>query len=181
LQQSKRKATKNNFFPLLFFQNLLTSTMDACAYFETVSEVYDSWERVKRVENYQETVGIALFDKMFMLAPDEEWGMFTWNREDFQNKDEKFMTFAKKFVRMLDMAIDMLGPDMEIVEEQMYELGGAHQRYGVLPVHFDIMGRALALVLADLLGDRFTATTKSSWKSVYGFMSTTMIQGSVGI
>ena len=155
--------------------------MDSCAYFETVSEVYDSWERVKRIENYQEIVGVALFDRMFEMAPDE-WGIFPWSREDFQNKDEKFLTFAKRFIRMLSSAIDMLGPDMEIVEDQMYDLGAAHKRYGVTPKHFDIMGKALEHILEALLGNKiFTATTKKAWKSVYGFMSTTMIQGSVGL
>lgn len=154
--------------------------MDSCVYYETVSEVFDTWESVKRIENYEERVGVALFNRMFDVAPDD-CSIFPWTKEHFQKKDPKFLAFATKFIRMIDMAVDMLGPDMDIVEEQMYGLGVAHKRYGVTPKHFDIMGKALEHTFQGILGNKFTPSNKKAWKSVYSFMSSTMIQGAAGI
>ncbi|CAB9517764.1 Involved in oxygen transport in the brain. Hexacoordinate globin [Seminavis robusta] len=153
--------------------------MDSCAFFGTVSEVYDSWERVKRIPDYEETVGIALFDRMFEVAPDQWGNVFNWTRDDFQNKDEKFLGFANKFVRMLDLAVHMLGPDLEIVEEQMHDIGVSHRNYGVLPIHLQLMGESLAHTLQGLLGSSFTPATKQAWKDIFGFWSTSMIQGAI--
>jgi len=154
--------------------------MDEVAYFETVSEVLESWERVKRMPSYDEKLGVALFTRLFEVAPDGGWEIMPWTKADFDAKDAKFLKFAKSFVRMLDMAIDMLGPDLEIVEEQMYELGVSHGKYGVLPMHFEHMGKALDFVLQDMLQDLYKPSTKKAWTSVYRFITTTMIQGSVG-
>lgn len=76
----------------------------------------------------------------------------------------------------------MLGPDMEVVEEQLYDLGQSHQRYGVLPKHYDLMGRSLIIALENIVSEKvFDAKTKKAWKEVFEFMSLTMIQGAAGI
>jgi hemoglobin-like flavoprotein len=118
---------------------------------------------------------------MYTMAP-EAWGMFPYTRDDIDNKPIKFVSFVKKFVRMLDQAVDMLGPDMEIVEDQLYDLGTSHKRYGVTPKHFELMGKALIVVLKKVLGRRsFTPITDKSWNEIYKFMSMTMIQGAAGL
>jgi len=118
---------------------------------------------------------------MFELAPDE-WNVFSWGPEDFQNKTPVFLEYSKTFVRMLDMAIDMLGPDMEIVEDELYQLGTMHKRYGVTPRKFELMGQALVDTLQKILGKRsFTDRTGEAWNEIYGFMSMTMIQGAASM
>ena len=118
---------------------------------------------------------------MYDIAPDQ-WGIFPWTPEDVANKDEKFMTFAKKFTKMLDQAVDMLGPDMDVVEGQLYDSGVMHKRFGVTPKHFEMMGQALVFTLKKILGRRsFTEKTEKSWNEIYQFMSMTMIQGAAGI
>jgi hemoglobin-like flavoprotein len=132
---------------------------------------------VKGIAQYEETVGIALFDRMFEVAP-EEWGtIFPWKREDFQQKSPRFLNFAKKFVRMLDLAVHMLGPDMEIVEEAMFELGASHAKYGMQPKQFDVMGESLEYALQGLLGSNFTPAIKQAWRTVFRFWSGAMIHG----
>jgi hemoglobin-like flavoprotein len=154
--------------------------MDSGSYFEVVSEVSESWDKIKRIPTYDEMFGVALFHRMFEIAPDK-WELFPWKREDFENKNEKFIVFTKKFVRMLDMAVHMLGPDMDIVEEQMYDLGSSHERYGVTPEHFDLMGQALIHTLKMVLGPRsFMDRTEQSWQEIYSFMTKTMIKGATG-
>ena len=72
---------------------------------------------------------------MFKLAP-AVWSKFPWghvakkkasssadcSKEDLAANPE-FVAFARNFMSMLDLAIDMLGPDLDFVEGQLQELG----------------------------------------------------------
>lgn len=40
-----------------------THMMDSGSYFETVSEVTESWDKIKRIPTYDEMFGIALFER----------------------------------------------------------------------------------------------------------------------
>jgi len=118
---------------------------------------------------------------MFKLAPGA-WTVFPWGKgnvseeELFQNKE--FLAFAKRFTEMLDMAIDMLGPDLELVEEQLTQIGVMHIGFGVMPEHYPLMGEALVEVLEQKLGkDIFSAKQKMAWQTTFTFMSTKMLQG----
>ena len=117
---------------------------------------------------------------MFDFAP-AVWRSFPWGHgiqegQDF-TENKEFAIFARNFVGMLDMAIDMLGPDMDLVEEQLQVLGVAHIGYGVMPKHYPLMGRALMDTLEEKLGQRFTKQHKESCNTVYTFMCVSMMQG----
>ena len=118
-----------------------------------------------------------LFRRMFETAPDD-WSTFSFTEDDVENKSDKFLEFAKRFVKMLDLSVHMLGPDMEIVQEQLYDLGAAHERYGVTPKHYELMGKALVYTLSTVLGRRScTEATKDSWEKIYTFITATMMEG----
>jgi len=118
--------------------------------------------------------------RMFEIAP-AVWTQFAWG-EPLQpgeklSENTTFVMFAKRFVGMLDMAIGMLGPDLEAVEGQLQHLGVRHINYGVMPKHYPLMGKALLNTIEHLLGDSFTEKLHDSWNSIYTFMSVTMMQG----
>ena len=118
---------------------------------------------------------------MFQIAPDA-WSVFPWGRDIRPGEDLKenrqFVSFAASFVSMLDMAIDMLGPDLEEVEEQLGSLGTRHIAYGVMPSHYPLMGKALIGTLEHLLGPEvFNEQIHESWSGIFNFMSMTMMQG----
>ncbi len=118
---------------------------------------------------------------MFQIAPDA-WAVFPWGRDirigEDLSENKQFVSFASSFVSMLDMAIDMLGPDLEEVEEQLGSLGTRHVAYGVMPSHYPVMGKALIETLEKLLGpDIFNEKVHESWNGIFSFMSMTMMQG----
>ncbi len=117
---------------------------------------------------------------MFQIAP-TVWSHFAFGKGVEEGEDlthnEHFIVFAKQFVGMLDMAIDMLGPDLEMVEEQLQQLGIRHIRYGVMPKHYPLMGKALLQTIENKLGDQFTDRHHDSWNAIYTFMSVSMMQG----
>ena len=88
------------------------------------------------------------------------------------------MKHATRVVRMLDAAVNMLGPDLEPVSRTLEALGARHVSYGVLPEHYPVVGEALLSTLEIALGDAWTPTAEEGWKGIYSFVSTTMIKGS---
>jgi len=103
---------------------------------------------------------------MFEIAPDA-WSCYSFNKKDVEEKSEKVLVFAARFVRMLDMAVEMLGPDMDIVAEQLAEIGALHKQYGVSARQYDLMDQALTHTLGTLLPpELYTETTKNAWDKV---------------
>jgi hemoglobin-like flavoprotein len=80
---------------------------------------------------------------------------------------------------MIDTALNMLGPDLELVTEIMTDLGMKHVRYGVKPEMFPFMGDALMHTLETTLKSDFTEDIKESWVIVYSALSEDMIRGQV--
>lgn len=85
---------------------------------------------------------------------------------------------AVYMIQMLDTALNMLGPDIELLSEIMAELGAKHKRYGVKAEMFVFMGESLILMLEKLLGNQFTEATREAWKETYGELSNDMILAS---
>lgn len=150
------------------------------SYFEVVADVSATWLQVKNIPDFKTVVGVELFTRMIEIAPDA-WSVFPWSKGIGRGvnlaENKRFVIFAKRFVSMLDMAIDMLGPDLEMVEGQLQQLGIRHISYGVMPKHYPLMGKALLNTLEHLLGDKFDDKRHDSWNAIYTFMSVTMMQG----
>ena len=77
---------------------------------------------------------------------------------------------------MLDTALNMLGPDIELLTEIMEELGEKHIRYGVKAEMFGVMGEALIHTLDAILGDDFTDQVREAWETTYRELSADMIK-----
>ena len=78
---------------------------------------------------------------------------------------------------MVDRAINLLGPDTELLTDILLELGTKHERFGVKSSYYPTMGVALIQALQELLGpDKFTTNVKNSWLEVYQALSYDMIR-----
>merc|ERR1712151_401440 len=56
-------------------------------------------------------------------------------------------------------------------------LGMRHISYNTNEAYWPLLGKAVNMTLADLLGDRFTPEVENAWNVVYGFTSSIMIAG----
>ena len=89
---------------------------------------------------------------------------------------KRFIMQGTYLIQMLDTALNMLGPDIELLGEIMADLGAKHVRYGVKPEMFAIMGDALIITLKETLGkDIMNESTTAAWKETYAELSTDMI------
>ena len=112
-----------------------------------------------------DTTGETFYDRLFDISPNLR-NLF---RSDMTLQGHKLMT-------MIGMAVDGLN-NVEFFIPLLRDLGRRHVRYGVLPVHYAIVGAALIWTLQEKLGEEFTPEIKDAWKEVYRIVSKTMIEG----
>jgi methyl-accepting chemotaxis protein len=92
---------------------------------------------------------------------------------------KRFIMHAAYLIQMIDTALNMLGPDIELLTEIMTELGIKHVRYGVKPEMFPIMGDALIHTLETTLKDDFTDNIRDAWVETYKALSQDMIRAQI--
>lgn len=83
---------------------------------------------------------------------------------------------AAYMIEMLDTALQMLGPDIELLTDILTELGQKHVRYGVKPEMFKTMGESLLLTLEQVLEGSFDNATREAWVETYKEISQDMIR-----
>lgn len=88
----------------------------------------------------------------------------------------RFKMHSAYMIQMLDTALGMLGPDIELLSDILLELGSKHERYGVKPEMFMVMGKSLNHALSKVLGKSFDAATQEAWKETYAELSNDMIR-----
>lgn len=79
---------------------------------------------------------------------------------------------ARTVVSMFDSVLQMLGPDTDLVEEILSQVGQRHKDLGVTPAFFPVMGTALIDALASTLGENsFQKDHREAWEEVYTELS----------
>ncbi|KAL7557860.1 hypothetical protein ACA910_010911 [Epithemia clementina (nom. ined.)] len=149
--------------------------------YTTITHVMESWEQVRRMKDYETTAGKILFQQLFKKEPKTRvlFGfpidLDTDSQELLQSK--RFLMHASYLIEMLDTALQMLGPDIDLLTEIMLDLGAKHQRYGVGPDMFPVMGEALLYTLKATLKGDFTKDIEQAWIETYKELSGDMIRG----
>jgi hemoglobin-like flavoprotein len=119
---------------------------------EEIVRVRSSFDMV-----FANTTGMmtAFYDRLFELAP-EFRPMFP---ADMSVLKQDFISKLAVLVGSLDQKTGLLaGTDM---------LGRNHQRYGVKPEHYPVVGEALLWSLARGLGPHWTDEVEQAWRKVY--------------
>lgn len=76
---------------------------------------------------------------------------------------------------MMDAALSMLGPDMDLLNEIIGELAEKHKRYGVTAPMFPILGEGFLVALETHLGASFfDSNMKTAWQETYDLLSNEM-------
>lgn len=58
-----------------------------------------------------------------------------------------------------------------------HDLGHRHVDYGTQPVHYELLGQALLVALAEFVPD-WGPTDRAAWIRLYGLVAQTMLEGS---
>jgi len=78
---------------------------------------------------------------------------------------------GKNIGQMLNTMFSVLGPDMDLLQTVLLDIGAKHCKLGLSPDHFILLCRALLEVLAKAMGDDWTAELKTAWFQVIRFFS----------
>lgn len=154
--------------------------MDELSY-NTISTVIDSWEKLRQLKDYEEVAGRGLFIKLFKKCPKAKvlFGFPIDTDTDCPElvKSKRFIMHSSYLIQMLDTALNMLGPDFELLVEIMVELGDKHRRFGVQAEMFPVMKDSLILTLREKLSDSdFTEATEAAWNQTFDGLSSIMIR-----
>lgn len=82
---------------------------------------------------------------------------------------------GKRLMAMIAVAVNGLNHIEDLVPA-VQDLGRRHAGYEVQEPHYATVGAALLDTLETALGDSFTPEVKAAWGTVYGVLSSTMIE-----
>eukprot|EP00980_Cylindrotheca_fusiformis_P015357 scaffold4306_cov154-Cylindrotheca_fusiformis.AAC.3 len=154
-----------------------------CQYFESKSIFFinENCECKYHAARTHCFIGTTICNIRFFALEPRAIKVFSFGR-DIVKPDDALMEsqlvrdHAKSYVRMVDRAVDMLGPDVELLTEILLDLGVNHSRFGVEVSFYPPMGQALILTLEEMLGDKFTTEKKESWLECYAALSYAMMR-----
>ena len=101
--------------------------------------------------------------------------MFKFSRHEDVRVNPMFKVHATAIFQMLQYMIELLGPDMELLEGDLIALGVRHVKYGVHKEFLPIMSRAIDFVLTNLLGNTYLGDHQASLMLVLDYIVSKMI------
>lgn len=139
----------------------------------------DSWERARRRPDFDEFFGTTMLLKMFEMEPETK-KVFGFDL-DFEPTAEELkkngqLHIATTILQRFDASLNLMGPDYELLEEILTELGKRHVGYGVKAHFFPFMGKAIMHAMAETLQDKWTPEVNTAWTEVYQEISGTIMK-----
>jgi hemoglobin-like flavoprotein len=110
--------------------------------------------------------GRVFYDHLFTIAPE----LRVLFKGDMNAQ-------AHKFIEMLAIVVGLLS-NPTALSQTLTQLSHRHRGYSVHDKHFDYVGDALLLTLADILGEEFTPELKTTWRDLYNMVATAMKRSS---
>jgi len=149
--------------------------------FTTACVIVDSWTMVKRVKNWENVLGAVFLQKLFEIAPELQqlWGFESGKLHPSVFKEEKARQKGAALLLAVGNAVDLLGPEMEPLEQELFALGRRHIHMKAEAHHWPFVGEALMYTMKRTLRTRFTDYDEAAWREIYAFLSYWMIEGLV--
>lgn len=116
-----------------------------------------------KVAPISDAAAAIFYEKLFAYDPSVR-PMF---KGDMSEQGKKLISVLATVVQNLDR--------LETIEGAVKDLAVRHAGYGVVPKHYDTVGRALIDTLQAGLGDAFTPEVRGAWLGCYAAISAKMI------
>jgi len=167
--------------------SLPVSAMKSAPTAQMRSTVERSWDQVQVLGTY--AVAKSLYRNTFRIMPDAvhlfppqvrskyaEWSSDETGDESNIFDSPALRKLFSKFINAVGCAVAGLHDTATLVPMLM-QLGRRHLSYGVGAPHFQTLGRAFNLTLAEILGDDFSQEVAAAWTMAFNFMSSIMLEG----
>jgi hemoglobin-like flavoprotein len=116
------------------------------------------------VERDADGFAATFYGRLFAVEP----GLRPLFRGDLRQQGAKLMAVLRIVVGTLH--------DLKPLETTVVELARRHRAYGVVTLHYALVGQALVWTLDRFLGDGFTLAARTAWITAYTAISDRMIQ-----
>ncbi len=111
---------------------------------------------------------------MFELEPAAR-PMFKFTMHEDVRLNPMFKVHAMTIFQMLQYMIDLLGPDMELLEGDLLALGTRHVKYGVRKEFLPVMCQSIDFALTNLLGGAYITNHRGSLLAVLDYIVSKMV------
>lgn len=113
----------------------------------------------------------------FLELEPQTRAIFNYDVEKDNNATAANDMTSKMMIDMIDFAVSLLGPDLELIEEGLIALGRRHKKYGLLTRHLFSMEHAVIYALEEMLGDCFTRQDRRAWETIFQMVIKAMAVG----
>jgi hemoglobin-like flavoprotein len=142
--------------------------------YATVMQVCSTWDKFKSAD--QTGAGQTIFLRLLELEPKAR-SMFKLAPDESAGSSPQFEAHARTIFDMIDLIVCMLGPDLDPLVDDLYDLGRRHVKHGVPMAYLYIMERSVIDSMSKLLGVTYTEADREAWRVIFQFLTTHMIRG----
>jgi hemoglobin-like flavoprotein len=140
-----------------------------------ISLVLDSWDQARfGSKDFDKEFGMVALERLFVLQPRAK-KIFGYDKGEDVGKSHAAV-HANAFAGVFDSVFQMLGPDVDFLEEILMQLGRRHKVMGVNPSYFPFMGQALIFSLEKFLNKELTQEQREAWEEVYDGISNEIVK-----
>ncbi|XP_001640562.2 neuroglobin [Nematostella vectensis] len=141
--------------------------------------VQDTW---RLLIPSQKKTAMIFYLKLFTLDPifKEVFSFHTENEGQLE-QDERFLFQSRKFMEMINSAVDRLN-DISLLVMILKSLGEVHwTKFKIKPEYYEPVGKALIYSISKGLGSLFNDEIGEAWQAMYDLMSGAMISGTKAV
>ena len=144
--------------------------------YEEIALVLDTWDeaRLSSTGNFDANFGMVALEKLFDLQPSAK-KVFGYDKGETVGSCQA-QIHANAFTVLFDSVFQMLGPDVEFIQDILAQVGERHKGMGVCPSFFPFMGQALIHALESFLPSKLTEEQRDAWENVYDAVSNEIVK-----
>jgi hemoglobin-like flavoprotein len=143
--------------------------------YSTIAVVLETWDAARfGSKDFDSDFGMIALERLFVLQPRAKV-VFGYDKGEEEGK-KSASVHAKAFAGLFDSVFQMLGPDIEFIEDILKQVGTRHKAMGVNPSFFPFMGQALMHALEQFLGKELTNEQRDAWEEVYDSISNEIVK-----
>jgi hypothetical protein len=136
------------------------------AFYQSIA-VDRTWELVKAIDGYEESLGEQIVLKMMEFDANARKALGI-----ISLRSERFGEISKFLVVIVDLVVSLMGPDIDEFEEEISNLGHQCEKEGI---KVSLLGRAVSEAVKLVIGDVcFDDEDEKAWKSVIDFVTSKM-------
>jgi len=143
--------------------------------YTSIALVLETWDIARFMDKQFETeFGLKAVQKMFEMEPRTK-AVFGYDKSEEEGRAHMEI-HARAFPGLLDSVIQMLGPDVEFIEEILSQVGERHRAMKVNPSYFPFLGKALLETLEESMQRKLSENERMAWEEVYDEISNVIIR-----